>query len=207
VEDYIAPFCGFGADALMLADYSHVKNQLLKTPLRRIAPGPLSYGIAAATRSLPSYFFRKMPHCRVTNQAGDAYRVGSNGKIVGPPIPKGEVIYEGSARIASISTIPYYGFGFRVFPYAEERGDRMHLRISTIGPVRFVKNFKPIWRGTYANPEVLFDYLVESISIEMDPPTAFQIGGDVRGERSHVTATLSPQPIRLVDFYAPPSAS
>jgi diacylglycerol kinase family enzyme len=206
VEDYIAPFCGFGADALVLGDYAHVKNQLLKTPLRRIAPGPLSYAIATVTRSLPSYFFRKMSHCRVTNDGADAYRLGAMGKIMGLPIPTGEVIYEGPMRIAAVSTIPYYGFGFRVFPYAEERDDRMHLRISTIGPVPFVANFKAIWRGSYENPEVLFDYLVENITIQMDPPAPFQIGGDPRGERSRVHARLSSQPIQLVDFYAPPSA-
>jgi len=37
----------------------------------------------------------------------------------------------------------------------------------------------------------------------MDPPTSFQIGGDVRGERSQVRVRLT-EPIRIVDFYAPP---
>ena len=125
---------------------------------------------------------------------------------MGPPIPKGEVIYEGPARIAALSSIPYYGFGFRMFPYAEERDDRMQLRVSTITPLPFVRNFKAIWRGDYDSPDVLFDYLVEAVTIEMDPPTVFQIGGDPKGVRTRVHALLSPQPIRLVDFYAPPSA-
>jgi hypothetical protein len=37
----------------------------------------------------------------------------------------------------------------------------------------------------------------------MDPPTSFQIGGDVRGERSRVRVRKT-DPIRIVDFYAPP---
>ena len=37
-------------------------------------------------------------------------------------------------------------------------------------------------------------------------PTGFQSGGDPRGERAVVEAVLSPTPVRLVDFYAPPSA-
>jgi diacylglycerol kinase family enzyme len=207
VEDFITPFCGFGADALVLRDYADVKTLLSRTPLKRYAAGPLSYGIAAATRSLPSLVLRKMPHCRVTNEGGDAYRVGPNGKIVGPPIRNGEVIYEGPMRITAMSTIPYYGFGFRVFPFAEDRDDRMHLRIATLGVVPFVKNLHALWRGSYENAEFIFDYLVESVLVEMDPPTPFQIGGDSRGERSCVRAGLSPQAIRLVDFYAPPSAS
>lgn len=207
VEDFIAPFCGFGADAVVLADYADVKAKLSKTVLKRVAPGLISYAIAATTRSLPSYFFRRMPHCRIVNDAGDAYRVGGKGRLMGRPIPKGETIYEGPIRLCAVSTIPYYGFGFRMFPYAEERADRMHLRVSTITPIPFVRNFRAIWRGEYADPAIVFDYLVEAITIEMDPPTAFQIGGDPRGDRSRVHAVLSPQPIRLVDFYAPPSAT
>jgi diacylglycerol kinase family enzyme len=205
VEDFISPFCGFGVDAVVLSDYAVVKGMLQRTPLRKVAAGPISYAVASATRSIPSYVFRKMPHCRIVNDGGDAYRVGAQGSFVGRPIPKGEVVYEGPMRLAAVSTIPYYGFGFRMFPFAEERPDRMHLRVSTIGPVQFVRNFPAIWRGDFEDPAVLFDYLVEAITIEMDPPTPFQIGGDPRGERSRVQAVLSPQPVRLVDFYAPPS--
>ena len=162
---------------------------------------------SSVTRSIPSYFFRQVPHCRVINDGADAYRVGAKGAIVGPPIPRGETIYEGPARIAAVSTIPYYGFGFRAFPYAEERPDRMALRVSTITPLPFVRNFPAIWRGDYENPSVMFDYLVEAVTFELDPPTPFQIGGDARGERTRVKAVLSPTTVRLVDYCAPPSAA
>jgi diacylglycerol kinase family enzyme len=207
VEDLIAPFAGFGVDAVVLQDYEIVKRRLLQTALKPVAAGPLSYAVSAVTRSIPSYFFRQMPHCRIVNEGGDAYRVGSKGAIDGPPIPKGQTIYEGPARMAAVSTIPYYGFGFRAFPFAEERPDRMSLRISTITPIPFVRNFRAIWRGEYENPAHLFDYLVEAVSFEFDPPTPFQIGGDSRGDRSRVRAVLSETTIRLVDFYAPPSAA
>ena len=207
VEGFIAPFCGFGIDAVVLDDYQRVKSALSRTPLKPVAAGPLGYAVASVTRTLPSYLLRRVPHCRVINDGADAHRMGAKGSVMGPPIPRGEVIYEGPARIAALSTIPYYGFGFRMFPYAEEREGRMHLRVSTITPLPFVRNFKAIWRGEYESPTVLFDYLVEAVTIEVDPPTVFQIGGDPKGERSRVQALLSPQPIRLVDFYAPPSAS
>ncbi|HVU01564.1 MAG TPA: diacylglycerol kinase family protein [Polyangiaceae bacterium] len=207
VEDRIAPFAGFGADAVVLQDYELVKKRLSNTILKPIAPGPLSYIVSCTTRSIPSYFFRQMPHCRVVNEGGDAFRVGPKGVILGPPIPKGQTIYEGPAKIAAVSTIPYYGFGFRAFPFAEERPDRMSLRISTIGPAAFVTNFPAIWRGEYENASVMFDYLVDDVTLEFDPETPFQIGGDSCGERSRVRAVLSPTTIRLVDYYAPPSAA
>jgi hypothetical protein len=125
-----------------------------------------------------------MPHCRVRNDGAEAYRLGAKGAVIGPPIPTGQTLYEGPMRICALSTIPYYGYGFRMFPYAEERPDRMNLRIATIGPLSFVRNFGEIWRGEYENE-----------------------AGDPRGARSSISALLSPQPIRLVDFYAPPNVA
>jgi diacylglycerol kinase family enzyme len=206
VEGLITPFCGFGADAIVLRDYQAVKGTLSRTPLRRVAPGAVSFLLGAATRTLPSYLVRPVPHCRVENLGADAHRVGANGRVLGPPIGAGEVLYEGPARVASVSTIEFSGFGFRYYPYAEEREDRMQLRVSTIGVGEFVQNLRRIWRGDYDNPVTVFDYLVERVGIRFDPPTPFQIGGDVLGDRSEVEIRLSPRAIRLVDFYAPPRA-
>lgn len=205
VEGIISPFCGLGADARVLADYSRVKERLMRTPLRSVAPGPVSYGIAALTRSLPYQLFGKLPHCRIINRGGEALRIGPRGSVVGRGIAKGEVVYEGVARLLAMSTIPYYGYGFRMFPYAEERTDRMHLRVATLSPVTFLAHFSEIWRGRFEDPSSVFDYLVESVDIEIDPATPFQVGGDPQGERSKLRVELCPTPIQLVDLYAPPS--
>ncbi len=203
VEGMLSPFCGFGIDANVLNDYAATKRALARGPLARFAPGLLSYVVAATTRTLPGYLFKATPHCRVTNRGSAAFRVGSSGAPSGPPIAPGQVIYEGPATIASLSTIPYYGFGFRMFPYASERTDRMQLRISTISSLLFVKHLREIWNGTWENPEVLFDFFVDAVQIEMDPETNFQIGGDTVGQRRSVLAELA-EPIRVADFYAPP---
>lgn len=202
-EGMLSPFCGFGIDAIMLRDYGAVKSILARGPLKRLAPGALSYAVAATTRTIPGYVFRPTPHCRVVNEGGDAYRIGERGRIVGGPLRKGAILYEGPAKIASVGAIPYYGFGFRFFPYAEDRADRLQLRISKISTAAFVANFRAIWRGDYDDLETTFDYFVDDVTIEMDPPTSFQIGGDVVGERGRVRVRLT-EPIRIVDFYAPP---
>jgi diacylglycerol kinase family enzyme len=207
VEGFLAPFAGFGVDAVVLDDYTKVKAALSKGPLAKYAPGGLSYVISSVTRSLPKFLVRPVPHCRVRNDGAEAYRIGDKGGRVGQPIAQGETIYEGPARIVGLATIQYYGFGFRMFPFADEQSGRMQLRVSTISSLGFVRNFPAIWRGEYHDPNLVFDYLVEAVTIEMDPPTEFQIGGDPRGERARVRARVSREPIRLVDFYAPPSAS
>ena len=85
-EGMLSPFCGFGIDAIMLKDYGQVKSLLARGPLKRLAPGILSYAIAATTKTVPSYLIRKTPHCRVINQGAEAFRVGGKGKIVGAPV-------------------------------------------------------------------------------------------------------------------------
>jgi hypothetical protein len=205
-EGTISPFCGFGADARMLADYGEVKGGLGRTPFRRLGAGLSGYAVAALTRTLPKIVFSGMTRCIATNHGGEAYRVGSRGSPSGRPIPNGEVLYDGPMRLCALSTIPYYGYGFRMFPYAEDRPNRMQLRISTISPPEFVYHLKEIWAGTYENPRVLSDYLVEGVKLEFDPPAPFQVGGDARGERSQVDVVLTETPIELVDFYAPPRA-
>jgi diacylglycerol kinase family enzyme len=204
VEGYLAPFCGFGVDAVALRDHNKVKRALSHGPLGRLVPGVLMYAISATTKTIPGFLLRAVPHVRIVNEGAEAYRLGEHGDVTGSPVGTGEVIYDGPARFASVSTIPYYGFGFRCFPFADERTDRMNLRVSTINSVAFVANFPAIWRGNYDDRKIVSDFLVEDVSIETTPETEFQIGGDPKGKRKKVRVRLSPDPIRLVDFYAPP---
>jgi diacylglycerol kinase family enzyme len=205
VEGTLAPFCGFGTDANVLADFHAVRDAFRKLPLPiHWTGGLVSYAIAATTRTIPAYLVKPIPHVRVINLGADAQKVGESGRAIGRPVGKGELIYEGKARMVSVGTIPYYGFGFRVFPYADEHADRMQLRITTIGSIEFVANFSKIWRGDYVNPTTLFDWWVDRVRIEIEPATPFQIGGDAMGSRTEVEVALSAEPIELVDFYAPP---
>jgi diacylglycerol kinase family enzyme len=204
VEGIITPFCGLGADAHVLADYGWVKQHLGQTPLKRFSSGLPGYAIASVTRTLPSLLFSGLTTCRVFNAGGEAYRVGPHGSVVGRPAPAGELLYEGPMRLCALSTIPYYGYGFRLFPFAEDRPDRMQLRVSTIKPHEFIYHLKEIWRGEYQDPKCIFDFLVEKVVLEFEPKAPFQVGGDARGERGRLEVGLSPTPVELVDFYAPP---
>jgi diacylglycerol kinase family enzyme len=205
VDGIISPFCGLGADARVLGDYGWMKDKLSRTPFKRIAAGPLSYGLAAATRSLPRELLRGATHCRIVNTGEEAFQIGSKGSLVRRPIARGEVLYEGPMRFTAISTIPYYGYGLRMFPYADERPDRMQLRLTTMSPFEFLLHLRDIWKGSYEGSKSVFDFLVDAVTIELTPEVAFQIGGDAQGVRSRVEVRLAPEPIELVDMYAPPS--
>ncbi len=206
VDGVLAPFCGFGVDAMVLEDYEAMKRLLGGTPLERIGSGRIGYTVSSLTRSLPRVLVRRSAQCRVINRGDACYRVGPNGIVPGFSIPDGGMLFEGPARLVGVATIPYYGYGFRAFPFAEERPDRMHLRVSNLAVPAFIRNFRSIWRGEYQNPKKISDFLVQDVEIQMDPPTPFQIGGDFRCETASMRVSLAPRRIRLVDFYAPPSA-
>jgi diacylglycerol kinase family enzyme len=207
VDGELAPFCGFGVDAVVLQDYESLKKRLGGTPFEGLGTGPVGYALSSLTRSVPRMVVKRPAHCRIINRGEACFRVGPKGVVSGQPIATDEVVFEGPARLVGAATIPYYGYGLRAFPFAEDRADRMHLRISNLSVPVFVRNFRRIWRGEYQHPEQISDYLVQSVEIRMDPPTPFQMGGDFRCETDQKTVSLAPRRIRLVDFYAPPNAS
>lgn len=198
VEGHITPFAGIGADAEVLADYIALNRRLRGTPLSSMGVGLTGYSLAAITRSIPKQLGKDMPTVRITNLGRRCQRVGKDGVPMGAPFEQGAVLFEGKARIASCSTIPYYGFGFRMFPYADLVPERMHLRVSTMGSFEFAQNIGAVWNGSFHDPSVLFDYLVEAVRIECSPETELQIGGDSKGKRASVEMNITREPLRLL---------
>ncbi len=207
VEGFLTPFAGLGADAQILADYNFTKSVLTGTPFAAFGKGLAGYGIAAVTRSLPGYLLRKMPQIRIVNEGDDAWPVDPRGVQKSRAVKRGETIYEGKARLTGLSTIPYYGFGMRLFPFATTTEHRMNLRLLTLGSAQFVSNLRGIWSGTYHDPRYISDFLVDRIRIECDSPVDFQIGGDAQGTRTTLEASVSREAIELVDYYQAPESS
>lgn len=204
VEGMLTPFAGFGIDANALDDYNKTKEAMRRIPvLRRFAGGGAAYAISIGFRSLPGYLFKGHPHVRIVNDGEPAIRLGTDGRPIGAPIMMGETIYDGPSRIVGLSTIPYWGFGARIFPFADEREDRFALRIADLTSFDVAVHLREIWTGTYQS-STLHDFLVEAVTIHFDEPIPFQIGGDAYGARTTVHAALATHPVELVDYYSPP---
>lgn len=204
VEGMLSPFAGLGADATALSHFQDVKGAFQRIPvLRRFATGGLAYVVSVLGRSVPEYLVRSHRRVRIVNEGEPAVRLGVDGQPVGSEIHEGEVLYDGPSNMVCMSTIPYWGFGARIFPFANDREDRFSLRIVDIGSVDVVLHIRGIWKGTYRSDKV-HDFLVENVSIHYEEPMALQIGGDAAGTRTVAHARLG-RPIRMVDYYSPPS--
>ena len=198
-EGRITPFAGIGLDAAVLNDYCSFKRRLGEGRLKRLGTGMPGYALSVATRTLPHYLVhRKAPEIEVVNGRGVAALLGPDGKPVREFAP-GELIFRGPASMCAASTVPFYGFNLKMFPFAGSAPGKMQLRVSNIGPITALTHLDAIWKGRFRHPEIS-DFLVEEVVIRANQPLPLQVGGDAEGYRDEVRLGLAPQQIEMVDY-------
>jgi diacylglycerol kinase family enzyme len=203
VQDLLTPFAGAGFDALGLKHFHEVRSLVRHLPMigKRVT-GALSYAISIPTRTIPELAIRPQMRVRIVNRGSDIVRLDPHGQPTGAPIHSGEVVFEGACIAALVSTIPYWGFGAKVFPFAEERpSDRFCLRIVATHPLHIAAHMLSAWRGTYRHADLL-DFYADDVGLSFEEPTAIEIGGDPAGMTRSMRARLHPEPIRLIDYAA-----
>jgi diacylglycerol kinase family enzyme len=122
---------------------------------------------------------------------------------LGPKLEKGALLYEGEASMVAASTIPFYGYGIRMFPFAERLPRCMHLRIFKLNSIpRLLLNVRSLWKGRWFPPG-MHDFVAEDVMVSCAKPMPCQVGGDAAGERDNMRLKLSALSIPLMDFGAP----
>jgi diacylglycerol kinase family enzyme len=199
------PFAGVGVDAAVLNDYYWLKERLSGTALRKLSVGIPGYALSAALRTAPRYLAeRRAAYCEITNLGRVAYRLDGQGRQVGAAVGQGEPLYAGPCMMAAASTVPFYGFGMRAFPFAEARPGMLQLRIATeLSVPSVVLNLPRIWSGEWTNPGLL-DFHAERVKVQFDRPMPLQVGGDAEGWREEVTFALAPPGVEMIDFTPTP---
>jgi len=202
-QDLLTPFAGAGFDALGLKHFHEVRSVVRHLPwIGKRATGAMSYAISIPMLTIPELALRPRLEVRIVNR-GAAERLDLHGQPHGPPVEEGEVIFEGSCIAALVSTIPYWGFGVRVFPFAENRpSDRFCLRVVATSPLHVAAHMRSAWKGTYRH-ENLIDVYAEDVELQFDKPTPIEIGGDPGGMTRSMRARLHPEPVKLIDYSAP----
>jgi diacylglycerol kinase family enzyme len=195
-------FAGLGVDGKLLNDYLWVKSTLARGLLRTMMTGPGGYFSAVALKTVPHYLLNPTwVECEVTNTSmGEAYRLGPDGEPLGEPLGPGETLFRGRLMMAAAATMPFYGYGFKMFPFAGQRRGMMHLRLGQLTAMNVLTNLPKLWAGRWF-PAGVHDFHAQEVRIRFARPMPFQVGGDAAGYREEVTLEMAPEPVELLDFH------
>ena len=201
-DNRLTPFVGAGVDAKVLGDYLRFKERASQKPWKRMATGMKGYVASVAFQTIPYYMRHSTQiHCQVHNAGEVAHRVHPDGSL-GPALEKGALLYEGEASMVAASTIPFYGYGMRIFPFAQRLPRCMHLRIFSLPSIpRLLLNVRSLWKGSWF-PQGMQDFVAEEVQVSCAEPMPCQVGGDAAGERESMHLKLSETSVPLIDFGA-----
>ena len=200
-EGYLFPFGSAGLDAEILCDYDGFKTAVADGPLKPLFRNVGGYFVAAFGATVPRHV-KAMVQGRQTRlrviAAGEAFGIGSEGEKE-QAYAAGDLLYEGPAHATIAGTIPYYGYGLKLMPFADRHPEYMHLRVARLGIGEMVVSLPSIWKGTYRG-DGFVDFYATRVRVEFSEPVPFQMAGDQFGLRDAVDFELVPRAVRLLRF-------
>jgi diacylglycerol kinase family enzyme len=197
-----APFVGMGVDAQLLEDHEAIGRVVDRVPVaRRVLGGASRYALSVALRSVPRFATGDRPHAVVTNLGAPAIEMEREG-ATGRTEPAGTVLWQGACTLVAGSTIPFFGFGLKMFTFASTRAGRFQLRCGDVGLFEIMRSTPAAFRGDYFSDRVT-DYLCDRVSVKLDRETAVEAGGELLGRRNHVELSIAP-PITMLALDSSP---
>ncbi|HEY1556159.1 MAG TPA: diacylglycerol kinase family protein [Kofleriaceae bacterium] len=195
-----APFVGVGVDALLLEDHAAIARVVDRVPgARRLVGGATRYALSVALRSLPRFAAGGRPHAVVTNLGAPALEMSRAG-MTGRQERAGSVLWRGACTLVAGATIPFFGFGLKMFAFASQRAGTFHLRCGDAGLFEILRNTPAAFRGEYFSDHVS-DFLCERVAIELDRETAVEAGGELLGRRDRIELAVG-TPVTMVALEA-----
>lgn len=191
-----APFVGMGVDAQVLEDHAAVTRVVDRVPgVRRLVGESARYALSVALRSVPRFATGDRPNVVVTNTGAPA--IGMNkGGATGARVASGAQLWSGACTLVAGATIPFFGFGLKMFAFANADTGKFHLRCGDAGLFEILRNTPAAFRGEYFSDHVT-DFLCDRVAIELDRETAIEAGGELLGRRSRLELSIG-APVTLV---------
>lgn len=192
-----APFVGVGIDAQLLEDHHAIGAVVDRVPVARRLGGGARYALSVALRSVPRFARGERPIATVRNAGAPAIEMARGG-ATGQRCAAGEVLWTGACTMVAGATIPYFGFGLKMFAFGEARPDRFQLRCGDTGLLEMLRSVPAVFRGDYFSPRVR-DFLCDRVVLELDRPAALEAGGELLGQHRRVELSMA-APITLASL-------
>ena len=183
-----APFVGMGLDAQVLEDHEAVGRIVDRVPGAKRLGGMPRYALSVALRSIPRFAIGTRPNATITNLGSPALEMTRDGPS-GRKIPTSAIVWKGPVTLVAAGTIPFFGFGLKMFAFAGTQPGRFHLRCGHGGLLEILRNVPGAFRGEYFS-EYVHDFLCDHVKIELDSETAIEAGGELLGRRSELEIAL-----------------
>ena len=183
-----APFVGLGVDAQLLEDQAAVGRVVDRFPGARFVGGTARYALSVALRSLPRFAIGARPNAIVTNLGTRAFELDASGATK-REVQCNEELWRGQCTLVAGSTIPYFGFGLKMFAFSAARTGAFHLRCGDAGLFEIMVNTPAAFRGQYFSDHVR-DFTCDHVAIELDRESAIEAGGELLGRRTRVELAL-----------------
>jgi diacylglycerol kinase family enzyme len=190
-----APFVGLGVDAQLLEDHREVSRFIDRVPGGKRLGGAARYALSVGLRSVPRFAGGKRPKAVVTNLGAPAIEMARTGPT-GRELGAGAVLWSGACTLVAGAKIPFFGFGLKMFAFAEARRDRFHLRCGDAGLLEILRNTPAAFRGEYFSANV-GDFLCDRVAIELDTESPIEAGGELLGRCRRVELGLA-APVTMV---------
>jgi diacylglycerol kinase family enzyme len=194
-----APFVGMGIDAQLLEDQAAVGRVVDRLPGARFVGGGARYALSVALRSVPRFAIGTRPSAIVTNLGAPAIEMTKSGAS-GRSVPEGEELWRGQCTLVAGATIPYFGFGLKMFAFAASRTNAFHLRCGDAGLFEIMVNTPAAFRGQYFSDHVT-DFMCDRVAIELSRESPIEAGGELLGRRTRVELALG-TPIEILSLPA-----
>jgi diacylglycerol kinase family enzyme len=198
VLGFRAPFVGMGVDAQLLEDQEATNRVVDRVPgAKRLVGGGARYALSVALRSVPRFATETRSNAIVTNLGSPAIEMTKLGPS-GREIPRDKVLWTGACTLVAAATIPYFGFGLKMFAFAGLQRGKFHLRCGDAGLFEILRSTPAAFRGEYFSDHVR-DFLCDRVAIELEPEAAVEAGGELLGRRRRIEVALA-SPVTLASL-------
>jgi len=207
VEGRLCHFTGVGWDAVILHDYVRNLQRRRRQPVvgsfaERLNRGIGGYLYSVARHTVPTQMRQQLKHGRVRvrreNLGARALTVDSHRRAV-PVTGKEETLFKGPMSVAAAATEPFWGAGFRAFPFARLVPGRINVRIYERGVLAGLTNIMQLYRGAIGH-KGMHDFFLTRARFVFSRPMPFQIAGDVMGPRESLEVAVARQTVQLLDW-------
>jgi hypothetical protein len=164
---------------------------------RRLLGGTSRYALSVALRSMPRFVTQTRPHVVVTNAGAPAIEMSKHG-ATGRTIVRGATIWEGACTLAAGATIPFFGFGLKMFSFAAARPNTFQLRCGDAGLLEILTRAPAAFRGDYFSEHVA-DFLCDRVIVELETDAAIEAGGELLGRHRRVELALG-EPATIISL-------